>query len=254
MNQTQGLGNASYSASHKKVIEKKDRLRVARQLFSLLSDYVDPKDFKNFKLLDVGCSAGDITAYFSKFAGKTVGVDVDKNAIRLAKERYANRKNLTFIVASASKLPFDNESFDIVLCNQVYSYVADPEKLMNEIYRVMKKGGICLFTGDNLLRPIEPLYNLPFIRLLPKNLTKQILKLLGYKKIYIGSYKTLWGIKKLLGRFELEDYTIKVLKNPKKYNFSNLIKYKNLIGRIPNWALYLMEPFFPTFIFILRKN
>ena len=254
MNQTQGLGNASYSTSHKIVIEKKDRLRVARQLFSLLKDYIDPKEFKSLNLLDVGCSAGDITAYFSKYVGKTMGLDVDRQAIKLAIKRYAGFKNLSFIEASGSKLPFKNESFEIVLCNQVYSYVANPEGLMNEILRVMKSRGICLFTGDNLLRPIEPLYNLPFIRLFPKNLTKRLLKLLGYKKIYIGDYKTLWGMKKLLVQFEIEDCTIRVLKNPTKYSFANLIKYEGLINKIPNWILYLMEPFFPTFIFILKKH
>ena len=253
MNQTQGLGNASYSTSHKIVIEKKDRLRVARQLFSLLKDYIDPKEFKSLNLLDVGCSAGDITAYFSRYVGKTVGFDVDKQAIKLAKKRYSSYKNLSFIEAGGSKLPFKNDSFEIVLCNQVYSYVANPEGLMNEILRVMKSRGICLFTGDNLLRPIEPLYNLPFIRLLPKNLTKMLLKLLGYQKIYVGDYKTLWGIKKLLTKFEIEDYTIKVLKNPTKYSFANLIKYEDFISKIPNWMLYLIEPFFPTFILVLKK-
>ena len=254
MNQTQGLGNASYSTSHKIVIEKKDRLRVARQLFSLLKDYIDPKEFKSLNLLDVGCSAGDITGYFSRYVGKTVGLDVDKQAIKLAKKRYSSLKNLSFMEASGTRLPLKDASFDIVLCNQVYSYTSDPEGLMNEILRVMKSRGICLFTGDNLLRPIEPLYNLPFIRLFPKNLTKRLLKLLGYKKIYIGDYKTLWGMKKLLGQFEIEDYTIKVLKNPTKYNFANLIKYEGLINKIPNWILYLTEPFFPTFIFILKKH
>src|SRR3989344_4194994 len=253
MNQTHGLGNESYSTSHKKVLEKKDRLRVARQLFSLLKDYIEPKEFKSLNLLDVGCSAGDITGYFSRYVGKTMGLDVDKQAIKLAKKRYSSLKNLSFMEASGSNLPFKDSSFDIVLCNQVYSYVANPKGLMNEIYRVMKKDGICLFTGDNLLRPMEPLYDLPFIRLLPRGLIKNILVLRGYKKIYLGIYKTLWGIKKLLTKFEIEDYTIKVLKNPTKYSFANLIKYEDFISKIPNWMLYLIEPFFPTFILVLKK-
>src|SRR3989338_10698468 len=213
MNQTQGLGNASYSTSHKIVIEKKDRLRVARQLFSLLKDYIDPKEFKSLNLLDVGCSAGDITGYFSRYVGKTVGLDVDKQAIKLAKKRYSSYKNLSFMEASGTRLPLKDASFDIMLCNQVYSYTSDPEGLMNEILRVMKSRGICLFTGDNLLRPIEPLYNLPFIRLLPKNMTKLLLKSLGYKNIYIGEYRNYWGLNDLFNKFVIYDYTIKVLKN-----------------------------------------
>lgn len=252
MNQTQGLSNVSYSIAHSKILEIHDRQRVGEQLTSILQNFLKIKSFKTLKILDVGCSNGIITQYIARNGGKIIGVDVDKKAIEESKNNVGS--NLSFKLASGNNLPFGKNIFDIVICNQVYSYTSNPSKMMLEIYRVLKRGGICLFTGDNLLRPIEPLYNLPFIRLLPYKLTKYILKMFGYKNFYIGNYKTYWGLLKLCRNFIVTDYTLKILKQPKKYKFIKLLKYEKVVNLIPLSLLKVLEPFLPTFIFILRKN
>ena len=170
-----------------------------------------------------------------------------------AKQKF-KLKNLTFLLTTDEKIPFKNSSFDLVVCNQVYSYLDNPNLMTSEIYRVIKKDGVCLFTGDNLLRPIEPLYNLPFVRLLPKSLTKLFLKSLGHKNIYLGKYKTYWGLKTLLNKFTINDYTIRVLKNPRRFRYKNLEKYSYLLSIIPDFILRILEPFSPSFIFVLKKN
>ena len=38
-------------------------------------------------------------------------------------------------------IPFDDESFDVIMCNHVLEHVEDDKKVMNEFYRVMKKNG-----------------------------------------------------------------------------------------------------------------
>jgi ubiquinone/menaquinone biosynthesis C-methylase UbiE len=254
MSQTQGLGNTSFSLAHKEVLEKKDRKRVANQLASILLEFSERKSFNGLTLLDVGCSNGAVTYFLSKNGGGFIGVDVDRNAISEAIFSYKSRKNISFKLASGTSLPLKNNSFDIVICNQVYSYVENPTKLMKEIYRVLKTNGFCLFTGDNLLRLVEPMYNLPFLRWLPQNLTKQLLKSLGYKDIYIGKYRSYWGLLKLCSNFEINDYTLKILKQPKKFNFTKILKYKGLIDILPYPLLKFLEPFLPTFIFILKKT
>lgn len=253
MNQTQGLGNAPFSVSHKVVLEKNDRLRVANQLLTLLQQYSKRKTFKNLKVLDIGCSSGVITNHIAKYSGKTMGLDVDKKAIEEAKKNY-QRKNLSFKAASGSFLSFKNKSFDIVICNQVYSYVSNQKEMMKEIYRTLKDGGFCLFTGDNLLYPIESLYHLPFIKWFPKNIQKYYLRKIGHKNIYVGNYKTYWYLKKLCSNFQIHDYTLEVLNKPKKFKFKKLIKYQKFIKRMPRFILRLFEPFFPTFVFILQKT
>ena len=162
-------------------------------------------------------------------------------------------KNLSFKLTESATLPFRNGDFDIVLCNQVYSFASNSPKMMKEIYRVLKKNGFCLFTGDNLLNPIETMYGLPFLRWLPKKLSKKILKTIGYKNFYIGSYQTYWGLMKLCRNFVVEDYTLKILKHPERFEFTRLLKYRVIINMLPYTILKLVEPILPTFIFVLKK-
>ncbi len=127
MNQTQGLGNAAFSISHKAVLEERDRIRVATQLLALLKNHLSKKTLKKLSVLDVGCSSGVITDHIAKHFGKTIGIDVDKSAIKTAQKKY-KRNNLSFKTVRGIFLPCKNKSFDVVIYNQVYSYVSDQNK------------------------------------------------------------------------------------------------------------------------------
>jgi len=243
----------SFISSHELLLEDQGRQRVAQQLHAVLVDWYGNTSLKQLTVLDYGCSSGIITNFIARYCNVVLGIDVDEIAIKKAEEKH-KLKNLSFLLTKNEKLPLKNNSFDLVICNQVYSYLDNPKLMMDEIYRVTKVGGVCLFTGDNLLRPIEPLYNLPLIRLLPKNIAISLLKLLGHKNIYVGEYKTYWGLKKLACKFTVNDYTIRILKNPKRFNYLKLEKYSPILSIIPNFILKFLEPFSPSFVFLLEKK
>lgn len=243
----------SFLASHESLLENHDRLRVAHQLLAILTDWYGKTGLKQLTVLDYGCSNGIITNSIAKYCKIATGIDVDKIAITIAKKKF-NSKNTSFRLTSDERIPFRDNSFDLVICNQVYSYVENSELMIDEIHRIIKPGGICLFTGDNLLRLIEPLYNLPLIRLLPRKIVVALLKLLGHKNIYIGEYKTYWGLKKLVCKFIVNDYTIKILKSPRKFKYKKLEKYSPILSIIPNFILKFVEPFSPSFVFLLEKK
>lgn len=243
----------SFITSHKSLLEDKGRLRVAQQLHAILKDWYGKDNLKQLQILDYGCSNGTVTNFIAKVSKKVVGVDVDEIAIKEARQKYKQPK-LSFYLTNNEKIPFEDRLFDLVICNQVYSYLDNPTLMIHEIYRVLKKDGTCLFTGDNLLRPLEPLYNLPFIRLLPKRITMQLLKVIGYKNVYLGNYKTYWGLRNLCQEFEIYDYTLEILKNPTKFKYERLERYSAILSIIPRSILKITEPFSPSFIFILKKN
>lgn len=69
---------------------------------------------------------------------------------------FRNQKNLNYITsdlespiadvkADICDLPFDDNSFDVVFCNHVLEHIPDDTKAMQELYRVMKKGGFGIF-------------------------------------------------------------------------------------------------------------
>jgi SAM-dependent methyltransferase len=52
------------------------------------------------------------------------------------------------IVGDAMKLPFKNNSIDTVLSTQVLEHLKDPQKAIDEIFRVLKKGGVCILSTN----------------------------------------------------------------------------------------------------------
>ena len=49
------------------------------------------------------------------------------------------------VKADITNLPFKDDSFDVIFCNHVFEHIPDDDKAMQELYRVMKKGGMGIF-------------------------------------------------------------------------------------------------------------
>lgn len=246
------LANASYSVAHPIMYNVESRKRVAIQAYKVLTHFLRRRDLSNLSCLDIGCSTGIITSYLAPFFQKTVGVDVDKDAISFAQKTY-RKYDITFKVGDGG-LTFPANSFDIVICQEVYENADKPEKLLNQIYRVLKPKGICYFTGDNLLFPIESQYDIPFLLYLPDSIAKIILRFLGHKKFYLGHFKTYWGLRQLCKKFVVHDYTLPIILNPEIYEFTKLYKYKTFANFLPNFVLSFLYFFVPTFIWVLEKG
>ena len=98
-------------------------------------------------VLDVGCGSGVVTrdiAHLTK--GKVIAIDDSKEMIKVAKNVLKMYNNIEFRVGNAEKLPFKDNMFDIVTCNLVLMWATDPQKVVGEMTRVTKHGGIVLAT------------------------------------------------------------------------------------------------------------
>lgn len=91
----------------------------------------------NGKLLDVGCGS---KPYFSLFkVEEYIGLDTNDSGHNHANENVD-------VYFDGEIFPFEDNSFDSVLCNQVLEHVFKPNLLLSEMYRVLKPGGKCLLT------------------------------------------------------------------------------------------------------------
>ena len=101
---------------------------------------------KNNKILDFGC--GD--ARYKKFIEENneyIGVDSKTTG-------FENSKKNADIYWDNQTLPFENESFDIIICTEVLHQVDDIDNTINELKRVLKKGGKLIIYEPNKLNPL----------------------------------------------------------------------------------------------------
>jgi ubiquinone/menaquinone biosynthesis C-methylase UbiE len=114
----------------------------------VLSIPINEKD----RVLDIGCHSGLFTEKIvTRFNIKQIyGLDISPRAISFAKKRIKGGK---FLVGNAHKLPYKSNYFDVVYCLEMLEHVEDPDKVIREIKRVLKKNGhaIILIPTDNLL-------------------------------------------------------------------------------------------------------
>lgn len=90
----------------------------------------------NGKVLDVGCGNKPYVPLYS--AQEYVGLEIDSSANRFDK--------LADHFYDGEVFPFENETFDSVVSNQVFEHVPDPDRFLNEVSRVLKANGLVLMT------------------------------------------------------------------------------------------------------------
>lgn len=98
---------------------------------------------KDAKLvLDIGCGSGFVTrdiAHLTK--GIVVGIDGSDSLIKISKRILKEYPNIDLYIGNGEKIPFKNNSFDIVTCNLLLMWADDPQKVVNEMARVTKPKG-----------------------------------------------------------------------------------------------------------------
>lgn len=228
------------------------RERKARTMVAVLEDCL-PGPLADYRLLNVGGSAGIIDDHLARHLGQVVGIDIDAPAIDHAR-RHFSRANLEFLVGDALNLPFPTASFDVVICSQVYEHVTDPQQMFREIHRVLKHGGVCYFAAGNRLMWNEPHYNLPLLSVLPRPLAHVYIRLAGKARHYHEKHLSYWGLRKLVRNFSCQDYTRRLVTEPDKYHTAYLIRPGSLKAALARLLLRLAYWAFPGYIWVLRKD
>ncbi len=252
--------NKSYTAHFQKlehnlkILDKKSREIKANKILAVIKDYANKnnKKINSFNCLDIGCSTGLITSFLSKNFKKTIGIDTDFNAIKSAKK--LSKKNLNFIKASALEIPFKNDSFDLVICNHIYEHVPDAQKMFDEIYNLLKKDGFCYLSAGNKHNIIEGHYKLPFLSWLPQSLANLYLRMTNRGKTYEEKHFSYFKIRRMLRKFHVDNYTLRIIKNPEKYYLTDISEKNSLIFKLPLFIFRILYPLIPTYIFIISKK
>lgn len=99
------------------------------------------------KVIEVGCEAGYLLKQLL-VAKEIVGLDIAENALGDAKKSIQSDK-VKFICADASDIPFRDSYFDKVICSQTLEHLSNPEKVIAEMFRIVKPGGAVIVSVPN---------------------------------------------------------------------------------------------------------
>jgi len=130
------------------------------------------------RLLDVACGPGVVTAAIAPGATSVVALDATEQMLEKARERCAKAGllNVDFKRGDAENLPFEDSQFDGVVTRLAVHHFADPQRALNEMFRVLRRGGTAVIVDvvsseqageSNLQNAIERLRDPSHVRMLP---------------------------------------------------------------------------------------
>jgi len=103
-----------------------------------------PESLEGFSILCLGCGSGEeCNEILKRGADKVVGVDLSDKLIEKAKEKYPQ---IEFREMDAEDLKFGDSRFDLVYSSLVLNYLKNWDKVLSEVYRVLKPNGVFIFS------------------------------------------------------------------------------------------------------------
>jgi len=159
--------NGFYVFLNKEKLIKHDEYKANIDPFTILKDFNNDfhqrrlkctidliknrKSESKSKLLDLGCGQGLFTNAFKReFPNYDVyGLDHSITAIEYASSNFSN---IDFVVADAYHPPFEDEYFDIIVCNNIWEHVPDPLNMLNSIGRILKTNGQLIISTPSRYR------------------------------------------------------------------------------------------------------
>lgn len=110
------------------------------------------------RVLDVGCGTGVVTRLAAERVGPegmVAGLDINPGMIAVAKASTSDDLAIEWRQGIAEDLPYDDDSFDVVLCQLSPQFVPDRGRALSEMHRVLAPGGRLLL---NVVGPADPIF------------------------------------------------------------------------------------------------
>jgi ubiquinone/menaquinone biosynthesis C-methylase UbiE len=146
------------------VLEDKQRARVFYKYLSTVYDRINPfiwnEEMRNEavemldlgpddRVLDVGCGTGFATERLLQETERVYGLDQSPHQLERAFEKFGTRGPVRFSLGDAERLPFADDSFDVVWSSGSIEYWPDPVAALAELRRVAEPGGRVLVVGPD---------------------------------------------------------------------------------------------------------
>lgn len=241
-----------YSDQAAAMYDMEMRERKARTMVAVLADHYGGEKLGTLIALTVGGSTGTLDNYLADHLGTVNSVDIDAPAVAYAQGAY-RKPNLHFSVGDAMQLAFGDSCFDVVICSQVYEHVPSAGRMMEQIFRVLKPGGVCYFAANNRLMWNEPHYHLPLLSVIPRPLAHLYLRAAGRGTHYYEKHYSYWGLRRLTRRFLVHDYTARIVSDPERYAAGYMLRAGSPKAVLAVFMAQHLPWLMPGYIWLLEK-
>ena len=120
----------------------KRAMQADQQIYDFMYERI-PEMICDKEVLEIATGPGLLAKHVAPAAKRMIAADYSDGMIAQAKKGECPA-NLTFEVANAMALPYGDDSFDVVLIANALHIVPDPEKVLQEIDRVLRPGGMLI--------------------------------------------------------------------------------------------------------------
>lgn len=121
--------------------------------YQLVLEFLPPVEGK--RILEIACGRGGFSRLLGSRGAAVCGADFSESAVAIAKEKLlrhpALADHVSYVQADAQNMPFEENSFDIVISCETIEHVPDPRAAVREMHRVCKPGGTLFLTAPNYL-------------------------------------------------------------------------------------------------------
>jgi SAM-dependent methyltransferase len=200
------------------------------------------------RMLEVGTGSGGIAHYFGTHAQLRCEVDaVDVHDNRLIHDGYRYQQ------VEGTKLPFADQSFDVVLTNHVIEHVGDEKAQrahLAELNRVLRLGGVGYLAVPNRWMLVEPHYRLAFLSWLPHSWRSSYLRMMRKGMLYDCEPLQLGQLENLFraAGFKYQNLCIDALRMTSEIEWQNSF-FARLLKSTPEKALVPLKRIIPTLIY-----
>lgn len=241
-----------YSDQAAAMYDMEMRERKARTMVAVLADHYGREKLGTLAALTVGGSTGALDNHLADHLGEVNSVDIDAPAVGYAHHTY-HKPNLYFSVGDAMQLAFGDASFDVVICSQVYEHVPSAERMMEQIFRVLKPGGLCYFAANNRIMWNEPHYHLPLLSVVPRPLAHLYVRAAGRGSRYYEKHYSYWGLRHLTRHFVVHDYTVRIASDPERYAAGYMLRPGSPKAVVAAFMARRLRWLMPGYIWLLEK-
>jgi len=185
------------------------------RFFSWIGHMEQYVDLRGKRVLDSGCSVGGLMVALATKGAVPCGVEVSEDLYRMAVIRLKKLEGSRVVLLESDTLPFDDGYFDAAFSIHVVEHVSGLEKYIDELLRVLKKGGVALIEFPSRYFPLEPHNHLYLLPYLPKRVSNALCRALAGSGLFsddltlrlknaaddnqLASFLTRSAVKSLLG-------------------------------------------------------